>query len=409
MPQRGMERTEPTTEFTRAAIAVVGLCFVLNTLARGNGETFAVFYGPLLDDLGWGRAATASLYSVFMIALGFSGPVVGALFDRYGPRLIYVGGLVAYGAGFLIASHMGSLWQGWLGLGLLCGFGAAATGMTPATGIISRWFTRNMAFAISFAYSGLAFGSILLAPLSGWMISVGGWRWTYQVLGLALLGLGAVVAFLPWGSIGQGVKAPLPPRPLLPDPAVFRRAAFWGLFLIFYLTSTTTYIVQVQSVVYLQEAGYSRVVATLAFGVNSMLSVIGIIGAGWLADRIGHAKTATLGYGLTILGITGLVVLSEGPHPLFLGLYLLCFGGAMGSRGPVVSSLSAQLFEGQVGAVFGLVMIGLGLGGATGAWLAGLLYELTGGYTASLITAAGASILGTVLFWVIPEITGSKT
>lgn len=404
-----MERTEPTTEFTRAAIAVVGLCFVLNTLARGNGETFAVFYGPLLDDLGWGRAATASLYSVFMIALGFSGPVVGALFDRYGPRLIYVGGLVAYGAGFLIASHMGSLWQGWLGLGLLCGFGAAATGMTPATGIISRWFTRNMAFAISFAYSGLAFGSILLAPLSGWMISVGGWRWTYQVLGLALLGLGAVVAFLPWGSIGQGVKAPLPPRPLLPDPAVFRRAAFWGLFLIFYLTSTTTYIVQVQSVVYLQEAGYSRVVATLAFGVNSMLSVIGIIGAGWLADRIGHAKTATLGYGLTILGITGLVVLSEGPHPLFLGLYLLCFGGAMGSRGPVVSSLSAQLFEGQVGAVFGLVMIGLGLGGATGAWLAGLLYELTGGYTASLITAAGASILGTVLFWVIPEITGSKT
>ena len=93
----------PRSEFTRAAIGVVALCFVLNTLARGNGETFAVFYGPLLEDMGWGRADTASLYSAFMIALGFSGPLIGALFDRYGPRLVYTCGLLAYGAGFLIA------------------------------------------------------------------------------------------------------------------------------------------------------------------------------------------------------------------------------------------------------------------------------------------------------------------
>ena len=154
----------PPTEFSRAAIGVIGLCFLLNTLARGNGETFAVFYGPLLEDLEWGRAATASLYSVFMIALGFSGPIIGVLFDRFGPRLIYVSGLMAYGLGFLIASQMQTVWQGWLGLGLLGGYGAAATGMTPATGILSRWFDRNMAFAISFAYAGFAFGSLLLAP-----------------------------------------------------------------------------------------------------------------------------------------------------------------------------------------------------------------------------------------------------
>ena len=371
-------------------------------------ETFAVFYGPLLEDLGWGRATTASLYSVFMIALGFSGPVVGALFDRYGPRLIYLGGLLAYAAGFFIASRMETVWHGWLGLGLLCGFGATATGMTPATGIISRWFDRNMAFAISFAYSGLAFGSIILGPLSGWLISVGGWRWTYQTLGLGLLGLAALVAFLPWRKIGQGIKPPLPPRPLMPDTAVFRNPAFWGMFCIFFLTSMTTYIVQVQSVVYLQEAGYSRVTATLAFGMNSALSVVGIVGAGWLADRIGHAKTATLGYGLTVTGIVCLMVLQDGPNPLFLSLYLLCFGGAMGSRGPVVSSLTAKLFEGQVGAVFGLITIGLGLGGAVGAWLSGYLYELTGGYTASLIAAASGSVLGTAVFWVISDLARSS-
>ena len=391
-------------EFTRNAIGVIGLCFLLNTLARGNGETFAVFYSPLLEDLGWGRASTASLYSAFMVALGLSGPVIGALFDRYGPRLVYVSGLVAYGTGFIIASGMQEIWQGWLGLGLLGGYGAAATGMTPATGILSRWFDRNMAFAISFAYSGFAFGSFLLAPLSGWMIAEGGWRWTYQVLGTGLLGLGVLVALLPWAGIARGVKPALPPRPLLPDFGVFRQSGFWGLFAIFFLTSVTTYVIQVQSVIYLEEAGYSRVTATFVFGLSAALSVIGIVGAGWLADRIGQRRTATIAYSMTIVGIGALLALGSGPNPIFLGLFLLCFGGAMGSRGPVVSSLTARLFEGQVGAVFGLITIGLGLGGAVGAWLAGFLHDVTGGYTASLAVAAMASMTGIAIFWTVPDL-----
>ncbi len=183
-----MTAEAPTREFTRASIGVVALCFGLNTLARGCGETFAVFYGPLLAEFDWGRGTTASLYSAFMVALGLAGPVIGALFDRYGGRAIYVGGLACYGTGFLLASRMTELWHGWLGLGLLVGIGTAATGMTPATGLISRWFDRNMGFAVSFAYSGFAFGSMLLAPLTGLMIERNGWRWTYSALGWALLG-----------------------------------------------------------------------------------------------------------------------------------------------------------------------------------------------------------------------------
>jgi MFS family permease len=301
---------------------------------------------------------------------------------------------------------METLWQGWLGLGVLCGIGAAATWMTPATGIISRWFERNMAFAISFAYSGFAFGSFLLAPLSGWMIATGGWRWTYETLGLGLLALAVVVAFLPWRRIGLGVKPALPPRSLIPDRATFAEPAFWGLFFVFYLTSLTTYIVQVQLVVYLEDAGYSRIAATFVFGASAVLSVLGIVGSGWLSDRIGQRKTATLGYGLTVAGIAGLTALGDGPHPVLLGLFLVCFGGAMGSRGPVVSSLTALLFEGKVGAVFGLIMIGLGLGGATGAWRAGYLHDVTGGYGASLATAATASVLATAIFWLIPALAG---
>jgi MFS family permease len=400
---------ERAPEFTRAAVGVVALCFVLNTLARGCGETFAVFYGPLLDEFGWGRGVTASLYSAFMVALGMATPVIGAVFDRYGGRAVYVGGLAAYGAGFLIASRMTELWHGWLGLGLLVGIGTAATGMTPATGIISRWFDRNMGFAISFAYAGLAFGSMLLAPLSGIMIEQGGWRWAYSVLGWGLLALGAVVLLLPWARIGRGVReVPVRPRSLLPDRRVLGRVPFWGLFLAFFMTSVATYAVQVQAVVYLEEAGYDRLTATLVFGANSMMSVVGILGAGWLSDRIGARLVATIAYALSIGGILALMALDQGPNPVLLALFLLGFGGAMGSRGPVVSSLTARLFQGQVGAVFGLVMIGLGLGGAFGAWAAGWLHEATGDYRAGLGLAILACLIGMGTFWAIPELARGR-
>ena len=394
----------PPSEFTRAAIGVVGLCFLLNTLARGCGEIFAVFYGPLLAEFGWSRAATSGIYSVFMIAIAISGPIVGALFDRYGGRAVYVIGLLTYGAGFLIASRMTELWQAWLGLGLMGGFGATATGMTPATGLISRWFERSMAFAVSFAYSGFAFGAMLLAPATGLMIEAGGWRWTYEVIGIALLGLGVLVAALPWRRIGQGIRPAAPRRSLLPDRAIFADPAFWGLFVIFFVTSVATYAVQVQLVVYLEDAGYSRLTATFVYGSNSMVSIAGIIGGGWLADRFGQRVTATGAYTMTIIGVLALAGLSWGPSPLFLGVFVLCFGGAMGSRGPVISSLTARLFQGQVGAVFGLVTIGLGLGGAFGAWVAGWLYEVTGSYAAGQGVAIAAAATGITVFAMMPAL-----
>ena len=404
-----MSDDAPPREFTRAAIGVVTLCFLLNTLARGCGETFAVFYGPLLAEFGWGRGATASLYSVFMLALGLAGPVIGAVFDRYGGRAIYVAGLAAYGAGFLVASRMSELWHGWIGLGMLVGFGTAATGMTPATGIISRWFDRNMGFAISFAYSGVAVGTMLLAPLTGIMIGHGGWRWSYAVLGWGLLALGMVVLLLPWARIGRGVREPpARPRSLLPDRRVFGRVPFWGLFLVFFMTSVATYAVQVQAVVYLVEAGYDRLTATLVFGANSLMSVAGIVGAGWLSDRIGARLVATLAYSLSIGGILALLALAEGPNPALLAVFLLGFGGAMGSRGPVISSLTARLFPRQVGAVFGLVTIGLGLGGAFGAWAAGWLYEATGDYRAGFALAVLACLMGMGIFWAIPELARGR-
>jgi len=397
-------------EFTTAAVGVVALCFILNTLARGCGETFAVFYGSFLDEFGWSRTEVSSIYSVFMIGIGIGGPCIGLLFDRLGGRLVYVGGLLCYGLGFLIASQMVALWQGYLGLGLLVGIGAAATGMTPATGLLARWFDRSIGLATGVAYAGLAAGALLLAPLSRLMIDAHGWRWAYQVLGIGMLCLGAVILILPWKRIGAGAVVRLSPRPqpLAIKRQYLTRAPFWGMFMVFFSAAVSTYVIQVQAVVYLEEAGYSPITATFLFGLNSFFALIGIVGAGWLADRFGRRAIATATFTSSIIGILALAGLDSGPNPWLVGLFMLGFGGAMGSRGPIVSALSARLFPGQVGAVFGAVMIGMGLGGAFGSWIAGWLYEVTGGYDWGFGVAIAAMLIGMAQFWLIEELATGR-
>ena len=409
-PSRPETASPPGSEFTAAAVAVVALCFLLNTLARGCGETFAVFYGSFLDEFGWSRAEVSSIYSVFMIGIGIGGPCIGMVFDRLGGRIVYVGGLVSYGVGFLIASRMEALWHGYLGLGVLVGIGAAATGMTPATGVLARWFNRSLGLATGVAYAGLAAGAMMLAPASRLMIETHGWRWAYEVLGTGMLVLAAVVLILPWKRIGEGAVVKLSPRP---QPMALKRryltrAAFWGMFLVFFTAAVATYVVQVQAVVYLEEAGYAPITATFFFGLNSFTALVGIIGAGWLADRFGGRAIATATFTCSILGILALAGLGSGPNPWLLTIFLLGFGGAMGSRGPVVSALVAKLFPGQVGAVFGAIMIGMGLGGAFGSWVAGWLYEATGSYEWGFGVAIAAMLIGMAQFWLIEELATGR-
>lgn len=169
-----------------------------------------------------------------------------------------------------------------------------------------------------------------------------------------------------------------------------------------------TYSVQVQLVVYLEEAGYDRFEAIWIFGLSPLISIIGIVGSGWLGDRFGQRTVATISFALTSLGVISLMALGDGKNLWFLILFLLGFGGAMGSRGPIVSSLCARLFEGQVGAVFGMLMIGLGIGGALGAWVAGWLFEVTGDYTATFGLTILLCLLGLSMFWSIPEMNRGK-
>src|SRR6187401_2808142 len=92
------------------ALNVLALCFTLALIGRGLGESFTVFLKPIAENFGWDRAEVVSVYSLTWLAGGLMAPVVGRLFDRYGPRIVYLLGLLLLGGAFLWASRAQALW-----------------------------------------------------------------------------------------------------------------------------------------------------------------------------------------------------------------------------------------------------------------------------------------------------------
>ncbi len=63
----------------------------------------------------------------------------------------------------------------------------------------------------------------------------------------------------------------------------------------------------------------------------------------------------------------------------------------MGSRGPMISTLATLRYRGRhFGRIYGLISIGMGLGGFLGAWIGGLLHDATGGYAAVMVFSAAS-------------------
>src|SRR5690625_670512 len=163
-----------------------------------------VFVLPLEQDFGWRRSSISSVYSIYMLATGFSSYWVGRLYDKYGPRLVYCGGVFCLGLAFLLAGSLTPLWQFYTYIGVLAGVGVASLGTVPATLLVSRWFRDNKNSSSDISYAGFGAGPLLLVPLSQYLYGGFGWRLTYRTSGISLFGFLPGLLLLPWRRLARG-------------------------------------------------------------------------------------------------------------------------------------------------------------------------------------------------------------
>ena len=391
---------------------VLALCFLCYAAVRGLQESYAVFLLPLSAEFGWSRGQVSSVYSFGFIVIGFAGPLIGILSDRWGPLRVSLAGIVLAAAAAALASQADALWQLYLTVGIMMGVAASCTGFVTITALLSRWFRERLNTALAIAHSSSGVGILLFGPTAQLLIDSGGWRFAYLVLAAGLAALLPVFLVLRWRVAEAGhpdLRGPLtrprhgnarqPAGDALDLAAALRTAAFWGMAFSFLCTSGAMFLVVLQTPAFLVETGYTPREAADAFGLLGLLLPAGMVGFGWLGDRIGRPQAVLISYALTISGIFCLSLLAAGPSTVLLALFIAMFGGTFGCRGPAMSTIAALVFRGpHFGRIYGCITLGMGLGGGTGAWLGGALYDFTGGYQSGLVIAMVLLALGAVPF-----------
>jgi MFS family permease len=395
----------------RVALNVLALCFTLALLGRGLGESFTVFLKPISENFGWDRAQVVSVYSLTWLAGGLTAPVVGRLFDRYGPRTVYSLGLLLLGGAFLVASQAQALWQFQLSVGLAVGIGIAFIGNVPNSILLGRWFGARLPTAMAVVYSAAGAGVLVLLPASQILIDHVGWRGAYQIFGIVALGLLIPLLLLPWRLFSSG--SPHIGRKADPDfvdagwtlASAMRHHAFWALFATFFFTAVGMYALAAQIVAYLIDAGFPPLQAATAWGFSGVVLLFGMLGVTQLDSIIGRRPSVLLSYAISIVGIILLWLLQFYPNFWLLTAFVVTFGSMIGSRGPLITATAMKIFRGErLGTIYGTISIGSGLGSGFGAWAGGLIHDWTHSYDPVIAFALVAVVLGMIPFLVVPAL-----
>lgn len=405
---------------TRVHYGWVILAASFATLGVMYGTTFAfpVFFVALVQEFGWSRASTASIFSLNMMVAGLSAPLAGHLVDRYGPRRVLPWGAVLLGSGLLLSAATGSLWHLWIAFGLVDALGGGILGPVAHTALLSNWFIRSRGSAIGIAFAGMGAGLFVFSPLAQAAMDRVGWRGAFLVLGVLSLALLLPLTVLCQRDrpeeLGLGPDGEWEPRRPSASPAgraagavegpslatALRSPGFWGFVSCYFFTPVSMMSVTTHQVAHVVDLGFGKMTAVNVLGTVGMLSSVGRVMFAILSDRIGRVWTATLSYACSALGILVLMLLTPTWGAGWLYLFALFFGISFGARGPIVSAMTADTYRGRhYGTIFGLIHLSNGLGAAVGPWVGGWLYDTTGSYRLAFGVAMGSVGLACVSLW----------
>ncbi len=402
---------------------IIGLGFINLAVAFGIWYSFSVFFLAIIKDFGWSRAATSSIFSIFIICHAVMGILTGHLQDRFGPRLVIPFGSLLLAVSLILTSRAQELWHFYLAYGLFASTGVSLIGFTSHSAFLPNWFARKRGLAVGIAMAGIGFGMLVLVPLLEKIITLYSWRIAYLCAAAATLFLVAPLNLIfarkspaemnlsPDGDASTKKPNSAPPKRAIEilDPEwagrdwtlfkAMREKQFWFLTSAFFCISFAYQSTLLHSVSAMVDGGLTQQTATLLFGILGIAGSGGKILFGFLSDIYGREQISTAGGAIASLGIACLIVAGSGSIILPL-LFALLFGIGYGSAAPLLPSVSADIFSGRAfGVIFAMIGIGGGLGGSCGAFISGLIRDMSDDYKISLGMSIVSLAISCALIW----------
>ncbi|MGE3772872.1 MAG: MFS transporter [Gammaproteobacteria bacterium] len=381
---------------------VVTAAFAVLFLAYGLQFSYGLFVTPMAAELGLTRAQTALPYSVYVFGYMLLSLVTGPATDRHGPRVVIAIGAVLLGLGWGLCAVVSAGWQMYVTLGAVAALGMSVS-WVPCNATVARWFVRRRGTAVGLASAGTSVGNFCVPPLAALLIVHFGWRAALLTLSACCAG-GMIVAahFMRRDpeSVGQQPDGdPTPPVAVavggLTLKEALRTEAFLLLTAIYVLTWLAVFVPFVHGVAMAEDLGFSKLAGASVLSAIGIGGVFGRLGAGLLLDQAGAETSLVAIFGLQIASFLAFVAATSLP---LLWLAAALFGLAYGGGVTVVAPICTQIFgRAHVAAIVGTLFAFTALPCALGPWLAGWLFDLTGGYRVMLWLAAAANVLALLL------------
>ncbi len=390
---------------------VVFASLIVVSMLIGTRFSFGVFFKSVGSEFDLTRAVTSSLFSVYMLFCAVFSLVGGWALDRYGPRLVvFLLGLFT-GLSLLLTSQASSLWQLYFSYSLLLSMGTGPT-YPVIMSTVSKWFERKRGLAMGIALSGVAFGIIAIAPFAAYLIANVGWRMSYIVMGLVawfiVISLSRLlrndpskVGALPDGDkLGTGGteaenKEESPHHAGFSLLQAFRARSFWLIFTVWLFSAFSITLVMTHVVPYATDTGISAMKAATIISLIGGFNVLSSLLIGRVSDIVGRKIPAII----CALLQAGAMVWLIWAHELWMFyLFAVVFGISWGGLNVSATTLTADIFGGRnLGTIIGAIGVAFSIGGATGPFIGGLIFDVSNSYSMAFMIGATAMLVAATL------------
>lgn len=353
--------------------------------------SYSAFFKPMLEEFGWSRTVTSGVFSLYMISYALGSFITGKIVDKHGPKLLIIVGALILGTSVYACSAVKKVYQLYIFYGIFVGLGGAATGWVNATTTISRWFVKKRGLATGIASTGVGIGSSIFIPLATSLIAVYGWKQSYRLYGIVILltliplGFFAVKSPEDMKNIRSNSKSAFKESPSkihdhnsIEVKQALKIAPYRAMFITQLLLTLQLNAIMVHFIPYATDIGITSLVASKYIALLSLISNIGRIYGGWFSDKMGRKNIII---GSILIQSFSCFFLPFIKLKLFLILFINIYGISYGVWVSQSPPLAADIFGNKYfGSLWGIITVGIGLGGAIGPLLAGLIYDLTGSY-----------------------------
>ena len=366
------------------------------------------FFDFMTKDFGWSHTTVTSGNALGKLLIGpLFGFIAGSLIDRFGPRLMMLTGSLLMGAALIGLGHTeGSLSLFYLfyvfnALGYVC------AGPLPCQVLISRWFDKNRGKAMGIAYLGIGLGGTL-SPLLATKLEGGfGWNTSLACLGVLVILISMPMVFFIKEPGREQIKTEKKTEPAsVSIKSILTNRNFYLLGFGSMCAIGVVGGVGQHLKLYLREIEFTQEQAAHIMSMVLMMSLIGRVVMGWLADLISRKYVMILIY-LMVASAIPLLLLPDFPGRIYI--FAVVYGIGLGGDYMIIPLMAGELFGIRtLGRTMGIILVADVVAESLFPMLVGAIHDSTGTYLLGFSILICVALTGAVIVSFLPKKSISK-